>query len=333
MNSVYVPQLTKNDIVHVVAPSRSMSIISKQVQDTATQRLNSFGLNVSFGKYINNSNNFCTTTVEERVEDLHSAFLDPNIKGVFSVIGGFYSNHLLDYIDFDILKSNPKVFCGYSDITILVNAIYRKCGYITYYGPHYSTLGMVQGIDYTLNSLKDTLFSFSDNGLTIEPSRKWSDDLWFLDQDKRVFIENSGPVVLNKGIAKGRAIGGNLFAFDSLRGTEYMPDLEDSILFLECDDTHGDLTPALFDKIIYSILQHKGAKGIKGIVLGRFQNSCKFDELTLCDILKAKNMLSGIPIVYNMSFGHTTPQFTIPIGADTILDTQDSENVCLQFKR
>ncbi|OLS26566.1 MAG: Microcin C7 self-immunity protein MccF [Candidatus Heimdallarchaeota archaeon LC_3] len=101
---------------------------------------------------------FYSCKIKSRVADLHSAFVDPNVKGILTVIGGFYSNQLLRYIDYNIIKENPKIICGYSDITALNNAIYTKTGLMTYIGPHFSTFGMVKGIDYIEEYFKKCLF-------------------------------------------------------------------------------------------------------------------------------------------------------------------------------
>ena len=97
---------------------------------------------------------------DARVEDLNEAFRDENVKAILTVIGGFNSNQLLDYIDYEAIKNNPKIFCGFSDITALSNAIYAKTGVVTYSGPHYSSFGMLKGFEYSLEYFKK-MFKFA----------------------------------------------------------------------------------------------------------------------------------------------------------------------------
>ena len=106
------------------------------------------GYKVSFGKNVMNSVNedFCCGSISDRVADIHEAFRDKNVKAILTVIGGYNINQLLDYIDFKLIKENPKIFCGFSDITALSNAIYSKTGLVTYYGPHFSSFGMIHFI-------------------------------------------------------------------------------------------------------------------------------------------------------------------------------------------
>ena len=133
-----IPQKLKaGDEVRVIAPSRSMKILGEDCKKIATERLEALGLKVSFGEYVNESDeDYMVATVEHRVQDLNKAFADKNVKAILTVIGGFNSNQILDYIDYDTIKENPKIFCGFSDITALSCAIHAKTGLVTYSGPH-----------------------------------------------------------------------------------------------------------------------------------------------------------------------------------------------------
>ena len=148
-------KLKSGDEIRVIAPSRSMSMIGEECKKIATERLESLGLKVTFGKYVDESDDdYIVATVKHRVEDLNEAFRDKNVKAILTVIGGFNSNQLLDYIDYEAIKENPKIFCGFSDITALSNSIYAKTGLVTYSGPHYSSFGMLKGFDYTFEYFK-----------------------------------------------------------------------------------------------------------------------------------------------------------------------------------
>jgi len=302
-------KLKKGDEVRVISPSRSMSMISKETQDIANKRFDELGLKVSFSKNILESDEFVSSSIESRIEDLHAAFLDKNVKGIFTTIGGYNSNQLLKHIDFDIIKNNPKIICGYSDITALSNSIYSKTSLVTYYGPHYSTLGMKKGLGYTTDYLKKCLMQ--EEEFEISTSTEWSDDLWFLDQEKRNFVKNPGCNPFLEGEASGTIVGGNLCTLNLLQGTEFMPSLEDSILFLEDDEASN---PTEFDRNLQSLLHQPGFQKVKGIVIGRFQKASKIPNNLLEKILSTKKELQNIPIITNADFGHTTPHFTFPIG-------------------
>src|SRR5680860_1772809 len=139
MKKIFPQKLKKGDKVRVIAPSRSMAIISQETRDIAKNRFEELGLELSFGKHIDEIDDFVSSSIESRIEDLHDAFCDSRVKAIFTVIGGFNCNQLLQYIDWDLIKNNPKIFCGFSDITALNNAIYAKTGLVSYSGPHYLT--------------------------------------------------------------------------------------------------------------------------------------------------------------------------------------------------
>ena len=160
MNKIIPSKLSIGDEIRVIAPSRSMKILSEEVIEIAKSRLEQIGFKVTFGKNVMNSINddFGCASILDRVEDLHDAFKDKNVKAILTVIGGYNINQLLDYIDYNLIKENPKIICGFSDITALSNAIYTKTGLITYYGPHYSSFGMKKGFEYTLEKFKNMFF-------------------------------------------------------------------------------------------------------------------------------------------------------------------------------
>lgn len=304
--------LKKNDTVAVFAPSRSMKIISEDCQKIAKERLNKLGLNVVYSKNIYDTREYYDCgTIEHRVEDLHNIFLEDEIKGALTVIGGFNVNQILPFINYDIIKNNPKILCGFSDITALFNAIYAKTGVMTFYGPHFSSFGMKHGCEYTIDNFKNMIFN--DNVIKLKSSKKYSDDFWFIDQDQRKFIENEGMFSINNGIAEGILIGGNLSTFNLLQGTEYMPSLKDKILFIEDDDITGGDFFREFDRNLVSLIQLPDFKFIKGIIIGRAQNKTEMNR-DKWRALFDKRELKHIPIIADVNFGHTTPIATIPIG-------------------
>ena len=223
MQKIIPAKLAKGDEIRVIAPARGIKIIGQDSREIAAKRFAELGLKVSFSKHMTDDNWDMTgsSPIEDRVADIHEAFADKNVKAIFTIIGGANSNQLLPYLDYDLIKANPKIFCGFSDITALLNGIYAMTGLETYSGPHYSSFGMKLGFDYTLENMRKMLMLDGVN--EVEPSAEWSDDMWFIDQEKREFIKNEGYWNIHNGSAEGVIVGGNLGTFDLLLGTKYRP--------------------------------------------------------------------------------------------------------------
>jgi muramoyltetrapeptide carboxypeptidase len=321
---MFAAKLQPGDEIRVIAPSTSMALVKGKQVELAVERLNKLGFTVTFGKNVEVHDEFFSSPTDQRLKDLHDAFQDPNVKGILTAIGGYNSNQLLKYIDYDLIRKNPKVFCGYSDITALNLAIYQKTGLVTYSGPHFSTFGMKEGLDYTLQSFLDALTN--DSPYEISPSPQWSDDPWHLDQENRTYYEQSHYHVINEGSAEGILIGGNLCTLNLLQGTEFMPPLKDAILFIEDDD---ESHPHSFDRDLQSLLHLPEAKEIKAILIGRFQKDSHMTEAALEKIIQSKRELEGIPVIANVNIGHVHPFATIPIGATASIRAKGEETEIL----
>jgi muramoyltetrapeptide carboxypeptidase LdcA involved in peptidoglycan recycling len=316
MKKIYPKKLEKGDEIRVVAPSCSMSIISPVVREIANKRLKDLGFKISFGKNVEEIDDFRSSSIKSRVADLHKAFSDKKVKAVFAVLGGFNCNQLLKYLDWNIIKNNPKIFIGYSDTTALQNAIFAKTGLVTYSGPVWSTFGQKLHFNYTLDYFKKCLMT--NELIDIKPTENWTDDAWYKDQDNRNPIKNDGWLIINKGKASGTLLGANLCTFNLLQGTEYMPDLKESVLFLEDDETSN---PVLFDRDLQSLIHLPGFKGVRGIVIGRFQKASEMTNEKLIQIINTKAELKSLPVIVNVDFGHTSPIITFPIGGEVSMDT------------
>jgi len=310
-------KLKRGDTVTVIAPSLSFASIGQEVRDVAARRFNELGLKVVFGNHVGETDDFGSSSVASRLDDLHEAFANPNIKAVFAVRGGWSANQLLPFIDWELIKANPKIFCGFSNITMLNDAIYAKTGLITYYGPGYSSFGQELYFDYTLDYAKKCLMS--DEQFEVLPSKQWSDDNWKDNQQGRRLMDNDGFLVINDGESKGKIIGGCICDLSLLHGTEYMPDLSGSILFLEDDKAAN---PQVFDRELQSLILQPGFSGVKGLVLGRFQKASNISNEQLKKIIKSKPQLDSLPVIANVDFGHTDPKITFPIGGQAAISTQ-----------
>ena len=310
-------RLKKGDEIRVVAPSRTMAPFIEAVKDKAKKNLESLGFKVSFGKYLTEYDDFGSTSVGHRVEDLHDAFSDKNVKCVMTLIGSFNSNQIIRYLDYGLIRSNPKVFCGYSDITVLQHALAAKTDMITYSGPHLFTFGggshAVEGdLNYTSDYFVKAVTK--SEPYRIEPSEVVAE--WSSKEQKMINYKNEGPWVLQQGDAEGTIMGANLCTLNLLQGTEFMPSIKDSILFLE-DDEEDDAVHT--DRNLQSLLQLPDADSIRGVVFGRFQKGSKITRELLEKIVSTKKELEGLPVIANVDFGHTYPMITFPVGGTASL--------------
>jgi muramoyltetrapeptide carboxypeptidase LdcA involved in peptidoglycan recycling len=306
---VFPPKLRPGSSVRVIAPSRSLGIISADVRTEADRKLTALGLRLSFAKHAEETDDFGSSTVEGRLADLHDAFADPDVDGILTVVGGFNSNQLLTGIDYDLVAAHPKVLCGFSDITALSNALYARTGLVGYSGPHYSSFGMKQGFGYTQDGFQTCVMK--EGPFDLRPAQSWSDDAWFLDQEDRTYEEGTDWWVLQEGAATGTIVGGNQCTLNLLQGTTYMPPLDGTVLFLEDD---SQVRPWDFDRDLVSLLQQPGFGGVRGLVFGRFQRVSAMTRELLAQIVASKPELAGLPVLGNVDFGHTSPILTFPVG-------------------
>jgi len=325
MKYIIPSKLKKGDEIRVIAPSRSLSLVTEETIKLAKEKLEQQGYKVTFSKNCRESDMFKSSSIKSRVSDLHQAFKDKKVKAILTVIGGFNSNELLPYIDYKLIKNNPKILCGYSDITALSNAITAKTGLVTYSGLHFSTWAMKKGFEYNLDYFNKCLVE--DKKYTVESSELWSDDAWYRDQENRNFENNEGYVVINKGEAEGNILGGNLCTLNLLQGTEFMPNLSNSILFLEDDDMAGSFFGVEFNRNLQSLIHQPNFKKVKGIVFGRFQKKAEMTIEKLKYIIQTKKELKSIPIIANADFGHSNPFITFPIGGTVKMSTKGKAKI------
>ena len=318
MQKIIPQKLQKGDKIMVVAPSCGLKLIRQDCRELAIKRFNEMGLTVEFAPNTTDENwNIQSTgSIKQRAADIMTAFKDKSVKAIFTVIGGFNSNQILAHLDYDIIKANPKIICGFSDITALLAAITARTGLQTYYGPHFSSIGMKKGCEYTLDYLQKMLFA--DVPVEVKPSAEWSDDKWFIDQENREFIKNEGYWNIHNGSAKGTIVGGNLCTFNLLLGTPYYPHFsENTILMIEDD---AESYPELFDRNLQALCHQPDFKNVKGLVIGRFQKGSKMSREMLEFIINNKPELKDIPVLANVDYGHSTPIITIPLSGTATME-------------
>ena len=185
-----------------------------------------------------------------------------------------------------------------------MHAIYAKTGLVTYHGPHFSTFGFDKEAEYTQKHFYDCVMK--DGPIFIQPSK---------NAEKYYIIQ--------EGACEGEIIGGNLCTLNLLQGTPYMPDLRDKVLFIEDDNIMGDYFVYEFDRNLQSLLQVYGAESIKGIVFGRFEESCKLDKDVIKKVIKDK-VSPDIPVIFGVDFGHVFPMITFPIGGKVKLEAREN---------
>lgn len=265
---------------------------------------------------------------EKRAEDLMEAFKDKSIKGIFSCIGGYESVRILPYIDYDVISKNPKVFIGYSDTTVTHFICYRA-GLSSFYGPSIlaELAENVEMFQYTKDWLRKALFSQNEIG-RIDPSPIWTSEYLPWEeknkQIRRIPKANTGYELLQgTGIAKGTLIGGCIEVLEMIKATEIWPSInawDNAILFFETSEDK----PA--PEYVEYWLRNYGSQGIlnrvKGIIFGKPYDNQYYEEYknAIIKVIRDELKLVDLPILYNMSFGHTAPMMVLPYGAMAEID-------------
>lgn len=281
-------KLQPGDEVRVIAPARSASDIDEAVLQRANAALESLGLKVTFGKNAFSRNQRGCPTDDEKVDDLHEAFTDDNVKCVLAAIGGFNSNQLLDKIDWQIIKNNPKIFGGFSDITVLNHAILAKTGLVTYAMPNFYCFGLPPEADYSLEYFRLCLFANQPAEFTVQPAKMFYDFPWSYDEiSDRPPRANSGPEIVQTGQASGVLLGGNLCSLNLLNGTEYFPRIKGDVVLCIEDDSY-DSIPETFERNFQTLVQQPFFNQVKAILIGRFQCESRATEDVIGEIVLSK---------------------------------------------
>jgi muramoyltetrapeptide carboxypeptidase len=264
-------------------------------------------------------------SVAERVDDLHSAFADPDIKAIVCATGGNHSNELVSHLDYEMIARNPKVFQGYSDMTVLHWALLRHARLVTFYGPAL-VLEMAEYpnvFDLTDTSLRAAWFD--DAPLRFDPSQEWTEE--FLEWDDKADLEraremrpNRGWRWLHPGAATGPLIGGCLETIMwHLKGSAEWLDLTGAILFLETSEEAP--SPAHVDAYLTDLANLGVWDQITGLILGRPRDYTSEDAELLWEVVADHLTDRAIPVLANIDCGHTDPMLTLPLGVTARLDS------------
>lgn len=310
--SVKPAKLRTGDKIGLVSPA---GFISEEELSESVTNLSNLGFEPVPGKYVLNRSGYLGGTDKERAEDLNNMFADKNIKGIVCTRGGYGAARMLHYLDYDLIKSNPKPLVGYSDITVLISALYAKTGLVSFHGP----VGISTFNDYSVNHFRNVLMF---------PSQTYA-----MSNPPLAADEQSQAYTIRAGKAEGILYGGNLSLVVSLIGTEYDSDTSGCIIYLE---EVGE-EPYRIDRMLTQMIQAGKFNKAAGIALGVF-SKCEpkptqsgiSNSFTLKEVLFDRLYPLGIPVIYGLSFGHITNKFTIPTGIKANLDVDNAELTLLE---
>lgn len=278
--------LNKGDKIGIISCSNGLSIKNKNIIDELKLNLKSLYIDMVEGDtlYAKEYNLF-SGTGEEKARALEKLFLDKDIKMIFDISGGDLANEVLDFLDFNLIKENPKPFFGYSDLTVLLNAIYSQCHITTY---NYQLRNLI--VRFKEEQMQNFKTSFIEG----------KEDIFNLDYKW-----------INGSHLEGIVVGGNIRCLLKLAGTKYMPDFKDKILFLESFSGNSA-------KMVTYITQYKNLgvfNEVKGIILGEFTEMEREDlNPDIVEILKRVIGEINIPILKTSDLGHGADAKCIPIG-------------------
>lgn len=306
-NGIIKPQVLKaGDTVGVITPSTGVT--DPERRNTVERTVRHFGLEPKWGKNVGRRAGYTGGSVEQRLEDLHAMFADGAVKAVLIIGGGYSAGHLLDRIDYQLIKANPKIFVGYSDITALHLAIHRMTGLITFHGP----MLLAAFTDFTQRIYRKALFEPRPLGVLTNP-------------------EESNPLrpahtlrPVRSGKAHGRLIGGNLSLVCATMGTPFEIDTRGRILFLE---DIGE-QPYQIDRMLTQLRLAGKLDQAAGVIWGEcsdcgprdFRPSFVESTFTTPEVVDRILGKLAIPVLSGLTIGHTADQLTLPVGVMAEMD-------------
>lgn len=295
-------KLKKGDTIGVIAPSNYIKENDLEYINASIALMEASGFKVKFGKYVFENTLKYGTDPRKRAEDINRIFADEEVKAIMCVKGGEDSNSTLDYIDFDIIKNNPKIICGFSDNTSILNVINDRTGLVTFHGPTFKSLTSWE----TEYAYKQFMKMFVSGEMNIgEKDDKYE--------------------VIKEGQAEGELIGGNLSLFSKLICGKYQVNIENKILFLE--ELGYEASPEAVNSNIYYLKQNGVFDKIAGLWIGNYEHT---SNITLEEIIEnALGEEVKCPIIKSNNFGHIDKKTIIPIGVKAKIDTKDDVKIRL----
>ncbi len=333
MKFIKPEKLNTGDTIGVISPSAGLAKLFPHRVSSAEKALKELGYKIKFATHSLESQDYVSSSIENRVDDIHEMFRDNEVKLIMCAIGGNHSNQLIKHLDYKLILDNPKIFIGYSDITVLHWAIITKAHLMTFYGPCLITeFGEhPQPYKYTVDYFKKALCQNTPIGI-IQPSNKWTDELldWGgkkdLERPRRMKV-SAGYQWWREGEVSGNIFGGCVSSINHLAGTEYWIDSKDKILFIDLPEGEYPGTPLALSKVDSYLADLDNLnifKNIKGLIIGRPYTYKKIDENKLKKIINAYTANYKYPILYNANIGHTSPIATIPMNSMVHLKSSDN---------
>ena len=295
-------KLKIGDTIGVVAPSSPIIGDNIDELNKAKEIVERRGFKVKYSKNIFSNTNGYSATAREKAEDINAMFADNEVKMIWCAKGGNNSNSTFEYLDYELIKKNPKIICGYSDITSITNMITEKTGLITFSGTNFKTIAT----DETDFSYKQALSRFVDGNLEFGP-------------------EKEEYVTIQKGKAEGELIGGNLFLTKGMIAGKYSLNFTDKILFLE--ELGPATEPEECNNFLYYMKQNGVFDKIKGLWIGNYEHESGISlEKIIMDVLDGEYKF---PIIKSNNFGHIERKTVIPIGAKAKINTEEKLKIKL----
>ena len=286
-------KIKRGDLIGLISPASPPP--SPNMIESGVKYIESLGYKTTLAKNVNKVRGYLAGTDEERVEDIHQMFSDKNVKAIFSLRGGYGAFRLLDKIDYKLIKNNPKIFVGFSEITALQMAFLSKTKLISFAGP------------MVLPNFSAEVSSFTeDNFWKIITSSKIKSTV-----NIEIFNESS---LTNSVKVIGKVVGGNLAVLSAMIGTDYLPNFKNKILLLE----EISEPPYKIDRMLNQLRLHNIFNEVKGIILGDFIDCIEQDKnkntMELTDVLSDYFESLSIPVIKSFPFGHSKNIVTLPIG-------------------
>ena len=302
MSILKPPRLRKHDLIGIVSPASAPS--SQEKVEKGTQYLERLGYRVKVGRHVMDQHGYLAGKDDDRAADLNDMFRDREVRAIFAIRGGYGTPRLLHLVDYKAVRRNPKILVGYSDISALQLALFRRTGLVTFSGPMVG-VEMWDSIDpFTEEHFWRLVTSSSRVGLIQNP-------------------EGEQLIALNKGKVAGTLLGGNLSLLASLMGTPYLPNLRKSILVLE----DVDEAPHRIDRMFAQLFHAGISKAIAGLVLGKFTDCVPTDpskpHLSIEQVLDEAVSRITCPVLSNLQYGHIAKKVTLPIGVRALLDSRN----------
>lgn len=300
-------KLKKGDTIGVIAPSNYIEKDDLEYINASIALMEASGFKVKFSKYVFEDTLGYGTSPEKRAADINWAFTDGEVKAIMCVKGGEDSNTTLDYIDYEMIKKHPKIICGFSDNTSILNAIHEKTGLVTYHGPTFKSLTSWE----TGYAYKQFIKTFAENTESLimgEPEDEYT--------------------TIQAGQATGELVGGNLSLFTKLVCGKYAVNVQDKILFLE--ELGFEAAPEMVNSNIYYLKQNGVFDRIAGLWIGNYEHPSK---VSIEKIIK--NAIEDeykFPIIKSDNFGHIDKKIIIPIGTKAEINTNEKIKIKLVEK-